>query len=198
MIVHFLSAIQEAGEELSPFAVLAIFIGILSALPVYFFQNQEGKKGGPISKPKALWLVYAIVLWFLVPVFLWQSAWVFSILALSMGLRGAIEIPLCRFGKWRVWMGLFHDVLHGGLLLVGIVAFKNDAGVFLWLFLMLIAIICEIVFVLAFRKATGGPSEDVFFIPSGEKFRRINTWTLLLGLPQWSVFALILFRTLKP
>ena len=164
---------------------------LLTAWPVYHWQNRPGATGGPISKVKSLWLVYAIVLWFVTPLFLWTQGWIFPALAISMILRGLVEIPLCCSGRWRVWMGIAHDAFHGALLVIGIVAFRHEPAIITWLGLMLIAIVTEMVFVRWFHHATGGPQTGTYFVPETSEFTHINRRTFWIALPQWLAFAVL-------
>ena len=167
---------------------------LLAAWPVHHRQNRVGATGGPISRVKALWLVYAVVLWFATPLLFWTRAWIYPVLAISMLLRGLVEIPLCRTGGWRVWMGLVHDAIHGLLLILGIVAFYQNPQIFAWLVLMIISILTEILFVHWFRQATGGPETGAYFVPETPAHTILNRRTFWIALPQWILFGYLCLR----
>lgn len=46
-------------------AVIAVFYGM--GIAHYFYQNQPGRLGGPITVENALWLTYALAAWFVLP-----------------------------------------------------------------------------------------------------------------------------------
>jgi hypothetical protein len=149
---------------------------------VWWFQNRGERLGGRISAIKAAWLAYAIVLWFGVPIALWNADGAFVWLAVSMLARAAFEIPLCLGGWWRVRYGVGHDLVHA-LLVIFLI---DRLGI--WGVLTLLALATELLFVRWFLSATGGPREGVFFVPGGARFRLINRRTAWLFLPQAAMF----------
>lgn len=163
------------------------------AVIVWVVQKRRHAAGGPISFPKALWLVFAIVLWFLVPVALWEHDTFWSLLFFSMLVRAAVELPLCVVGKWKTEYGITHDLMHLTLVLVGVVM---GARPLLWLVLTGVTLIAEIYFVSLFKKATAGPENDVFFVPAGREYRKINALTIGVLIPTFGLFCWITGRSL--
>lgn len=154
----------------------ALTLWQLMAIPVWFWQRRENVLGGAISWPKAFWLVFVIGLWFLLPLSLLQRSPIWLTLALSMWLRGVIEIFLCARGKWRTTYGIGHDIFQATIILGALLA--GLVPVF-WLVLTLITLVLEIFFVRYFVKATAGPAAGIFFVSSGKEYRRINLATTL-------------------
>jgi hypothetical protein len=174
-------------SQIQSLSLLAAFAAIAGG--VWIFQNRGERLGGKISAIKAAWLAYAIVLWLGVPLLLWNSASAFQWLAISMLIRAAIEIPLCLIGKWRVAYGISHDILHAIITLFFITQIP------IWGSLTLISLTTEIVFVTWFVRATGGPRDGIFFVPTGEAFRKINRRTVLIFLPQAAVTVIVLLAS---
>ena len=146
------------------------------ALLVWLWQKRKGALGGPISAPKACWLVFVIGLWFFVPLALWDYGQYWHSLALSMWARGLLEIHLCARGKWQTSYGIRHDEFHG--VLAGIALFSGEMPPF-WFGLTFLTMAVEIHFVRCFEKATAGPASGIFFVPGRAEFRRINFRTIL-------------------
>ena len=140
---------------------------------------------------EAAWLAYAIVLWFGVPLVLLDKGTAFVVLAVSMGIRAVIEIPLCLIGRWRVAYGITHDVIHA----VIVIMLASELG--FWAVLTLLALVSEIVFVTWFVKGTDGPAEGIFFVPAGEAYRKINRRTAAIFLPQAACFVGLIMLSLS-
>ncbi|MGB6220603.1 hypothetical protein [Haloferula sp.] len=188
---------KEAGELVGRGGSLLLAgVGVALAGGVWWRQNRGGAPGGGISAAKAAWLAYAIVLWILLPLLLLQAGLPFVLLAASMVLRAAIEIPLCATGRWRVAYGVGHDVFH--LLLLGFVSWQMPVpGLAPWVALTAVSLLCELCFVRWFVKATGGPKEGVFYVPPGRESRWIHRWTAALLVPQLTFLLLILLHNFR-
>ena len=168
-----------------------------AGLVFWWFQNgRPGRLGGGISLVKAHWLVYAIVLWLVVPSLLATRHWAMAVLAASVGLRAVVEVPLCLQRRWRVAYGMIHNVLHLGLCMVAVAALASaetpDGFLLLMVILTALSVLTEMLFVSWFRKATSGPGEGVYFVPGGERFRRVNLATGWIFLPQYAIFITVL------
>lgn len=162
----------------------------------YFLQNRQPKVGGAISFIKSLWLIYAIILWMLVPLYFFFATepllrYVFIALAISMWLRGLAEVYLCYISKsWRVAYGVGHDFFH---LILVVIAFAlvQPLQQMLPLFTLLLtalALIVELLFVFWFKRNTGGPQNQIYFVSGDKKFAAINRRTTYLVVPQYIAF----------
>ncbi len=109
---------------------LAGALVLLAAVGLGFHQLQNSGNapvGGPISVPKALWLVYAVAAWFVVPPFLWRDARLqpgvrrlFGAFWAWMLCRGGAElVMLYYFVHWNPLYGVACNV-GAGLLLVAL------------------------------------------------------------------------------
>ncbi len=166
-------------------------------IAVWAWQRRPGALGGPISPIKALWLVYAIVLWILVPCLLFSQHPGYRLLAASMLVRAILEIPLCVGKKWKVAYGLGHDFLHLALTLGLLQTFRQNSGFVAICTLTALSLLTEIVFVRWFAAATAGPDSGVYFVPGGEEFRALNRRTALLFLPQYALFLILIAINLR-
>ncbi len=184
-----MEAIRLGSSYLEDTVMVVIIIAVILSLLFPMYQNKKGRLGGAISIWKSIWLVYAIVLWLVLPWFFAEfNAWWF-LLAGSMMVRGLIEIPLCYKKQWKVSYGVVHDVIH--LFLVASLIFVIGSSGQVWLWLTLISLLVEIVFVYCFRQTGGDPAEGVYFVPHGKKFKRVNQLTAFLLVPQLAVIGWI-------
>ena len=118
------------------------------------------------------------------------------ILAISMGLRVIIEVPLCLMKRWRVAYGVTHDFIHAGAVIAGM-CFFSVPGLEVWGALTLLSLASELIFVRWFVKATGGPGNGVYFVPGGEAFRSINIGTAIIFIPQAAGFIALLLLAMN-
>ena len=94
------------------------------AVLFYWTQNSGQLDGGRIALPKLIWLLYAIILWFLIPGLIvkntliaphWRT--IFKIFLINMLLRGVIELYLMYVTlSWSPYYGIAHDVFSFALL----------------------------------------------------------------------------------
>ncbi|RPI45255.1 MAG: hypothetical protein EHM59_10655 [Betaproteobacteria bacterium] len=106
----------------------AVLLG-LSALAVasgffYGTQNATARIGGPIAPQKAMWLVYAIALWGVIPLAISLDARAavllrraFGALFVLMLVRAPVELwMLYQSRNWSPWYGIAHDLTCAGVL----------------------------------------------------------------------------------
>jgi hypothetical protein len=110
-------------DLLAPHTRLAILISLLLVTIVGALfasrQNRNPKLGGAISKPKQLWLAYAIYVWFfLAPILAFEPALdpslrlILTAFGALMWLRGIAEMVMMYGTKtWRPPYGIAHDLL---------------------------------------------------------------------------------------
>lgn len=173
-----------------------ILIGFHFLAPLFHaWQNRLPQRlGGPVSRAKAGWLIHVAALWLVLPVLLAAQDATYLGLAVSMGLRTAIELPLCAKGKWKTAYGLVHDVLH-----LGLVAFLLPGGdASLWLWLTALTLVAEIHFVFRFKKSTAGPARGIFFVPDAPRHAGLNLLTDLVRMPsQYLMISVLIAACLK-
>jgi hypothetical protein len=186
-----MEALRLGGSYLTGAVTVVFIIGAVLSLLFPIYQNKNGRLGGAISIWKSIWLIYAIVLWLVLPwFFVGFNDWWF-LLGGSMLLRGLVEIPLCYTKKWKVSYGVTHDVIH--LFLVVPLFFVIGSEGQVWLWLTLISLLVEIVFVYCFRLTCGNPAEGVYFVPQGTQFKWLNQLTAFLLVPQLAVIGWMLW-----
>jgi len=189
---------SELGGIFTPWQAGLLF-GLQCVAPFFWMlQNREGALGGPISLAKAIWLLYAITLWIVVPCLLWSQHWAFAMLAVSMIIRSAIEVPLCLLVKWKVAYGVAHDFLH--LILTGIALtmgiLDSNRALIIISGLTIAALFTELIFVRWFRQDTEGPENGVYFVSGAKENEAITVRTILFLAPQISTFAAIIVSDL--
>ncbi len=186
---------QEAVEAMPVWAAW-VLLGFHFLAPVFHaWQNRLPQRlGGPISRAKAAWLVHVSALWLVLPVLLCLQGPAYFYLAVSMGLRTVIELPLCAKGKWKTSYGIFHDVLHLGL--VALLLRGGDSRIWLWL--TALTLVAEIYFVFRFKKQTAGPAEGIYFVPDGPEHARLNLLTDFVRMPsQYLMISILIAACLK-
>jgi hypothetical protein len=185
-----------AAVEGMPVWAAWVLLGFHFLAPVFHaWQNREPQRlGGPISRAKAAWLVHVSALWLVLPLLLCGMGWGYLWLAVSMGVRTVIELPLCAAGKWKTAYGVSHDVFH--LLLVA--ALLPGGGMRIWLWLTAVTLVAEIYFVSRFKKCTPGPAAGIFFVPDGAKYARLNLLTDFIRMPsQYLMVSVLIAACLK-
>lgn len=175
--------------ERMPTWVAIVILAFQFAAPIFqAWQNRPPQRlGGPISAAKAAWLVHAASLWLLLPLLMAILHPAYLWLAVSMGLRTVIELPLCAARRWNTSYGLGHDLIHGSIALYWLPRASPDVR--LWLVLTLVTLAAEIYFVIRFRKDTAGPANGVYFVPDDPAHIRLNLITDAVRMP--SQFLLI-------
>ncbi len=173
-------------------------------------QNRAGTRGGRISRPKLVWLFFAIWFWLFEcaalafePALPWGYRVIFGVHAASMWARGAVELVLLHVTKtWRPPMGIAHDVFCVVTVLALLVACWEGLGPTapFGLFapalvgMLLFSLGVEIAYALLFFRAVQGKTtgeDGVWFASEAEaRFRRINRLTFALNVPQ-VVFQLV-------
>lgn len=194
-------------------AIVVALLGVAAAI-VLFYRRQNrtpGRMGGAISRAKAVWLGYAVYLWFFLcpllaldPALALPLRLLLGVFAAFMWLRGVLELVLLFWLKrWTPPMGIGHDlaclallVCGGGSLAPALAELSRPLD--LWTLALLAAVVvslvCEAVFAYLFwclvRPATRGHDGIWFASESDPRFRAINRWTAALEAPQ-VVFLLV-------
>lgn len=164
------------------------------------FRRQNSKKawtGGPISRPKAHWLAFTIINWFIIPFayffhteFPKELHWFFVFHLASWWIRGPLELfMIYRWFNWSPVYGISHDVFHvlgcSSLLL----AFANwetwsathfSLAAYLFCFLILLTTTFEISFAALFlqTRSQQEETENIYFASDDPKWIFINRLTL--------------------
>jgi hypothetical protein len=190
------------------FLVMATF-----AVTYHRRQNRPGRLGGAISRAKAVWLSYAVYLWFFLcpllaldPAVARPARLLLGAFAAFMWLRGVAELLLLYvFKRWQPPMGVGHDLaclllLGGGAWWLGpelsVVARPLDGWVLGLLALVVVSLLCEVGFAWRFHVAVAGAThgdDGVWFASEDDpRFRAINLWTATLEAPQLVLLVVFL------
>lgn len=186
---------HEAVEGMPVWAAWGLLAFHFLAPVFHAWQNHDPKRlGGPISRAKAGWLVHVSALWLVMPLLLCAQGWAYLWLAVSMGVRTVIELPLCAKGKWKTIYGVSHDGLHFGL----VVILLPGGEATIWLWLTAFTLLAEIHFVSRFKKQTAGPAAGIFFVPDGREHARLNLLTDFIRMPsQYLMVSVLIAACLK-
>lgn len=199
----------------SQVAIAVTGAGTALAGVVYHRRQNRGaaRLGGAISRAKAIWLAYAVFLWFfLCPILALSPAVAPPVRALLgafaafMWVRGVLELVLLYWTRsWTPPMGIAHDLACLALLLGG--------GAWLWpdlaalerpldrwtlglLGAVVVSLVCETIYAFTFHRIVGGRTkgdEAVWFAPEDDPtFRAINRTTAALNAPQVAFLLLFL------
>jgi hypothetical protein len=192
---------------------------------VYYRRQNRSRRGrhplplgGAISRGKALWLSYAVFLWFIVcPALAFEPRIpgalriVLGSFGLSMWLRGLIELYLLYIGRgWRPPYGVGHDLFCIGLIAVEAVWLRDRLmaaradPLGRWtaalLLLVVISLIVEVGYAWAFYRVVGERTVgvDAIWFASSEdpRFRTLVRVTAIINVPLCVFLALFLVVTL--
>lgn len=173
---------QMAVDGMPVWAALVLLASMFAAPLFHAWQNRLPQRlGGPISRAKAAWLAHAASLWLLLPLLLAGQHPAYLWLAVSMGLRTVIELPLCAVKRWSTNHGLSHDAIHAAVVIHWLRLAPADVR--WWLWLTLVTLVAEVFFVLRFRKVTTGPANGIYFVPDGPGHGALNLITDAVRMP---------------
>ena len=194
--------------ELTPTtqALLHTTLALIGAVAFAFYikQNRGEKMGGGISTPKAIWLGYAVYVWFfMAPILALDSNLAPSLrviigsFALSMWLRGIAELLMLYVWKnWRPPYGIAHNIVSMTILAFGSFWYRDhlltlESNLDFWMLGFLIALfasmVCETYYAINFHDTVKGQTtgdDGVWFADAtAPKFQRINRITAICNTP---------------
>ncbi len=201
---------------MSPSLLTRLLLGVLllgqlgAGVVFYRRQNRPGRMGGRISKPKLLWLNWAVFVWLILTPLVALDAslspalrMVFGGFAINMWLRGLVELYMMYVSKnWRPPYGIAHNlfslVLLAGLLLANRAGLPGlNGGWHSWVLALSLVIwaslVIETVYALGFHRAVAGHTtgdDAVWFAAAGDpKFQRLNRLTVVCNVPLFGFLA---------
>lgn len=197
-------------------AALLVAALVVVALGLIFLnrQNRKGGLGGRISRPKLMWLLYAVYFWFVVcPVLALDSAvprpmrLILGVFAAGMWLRGLAEMVMLYVTKnWRPPYGVAHDVFSMVVVGLGLVFYRDEWDALrgtlpLWTFALLVVLLAslaiETYYAAAFFRAVEGRTtgdDGLWFADEDDaRFRRINRVTTVFNVPLYGFLLVYLF-----
>ena len=188
----------------------AIFVYMLFfARSFYYKQNVKKAIGGEVSKPKALWLAYAIGSWFMVPfIFVFSDMHpilmpIFLFHLASWWIRAPIELVMIyKTLNWSPVYGISHDLFHGAVILAlylqmwpqtWVASFSNPMSEMatLYIFITLFALVMEVTFAYLFRKTRGFATGAhlIYFASNDPIYKFINRLTLFTVIVVYAHFV---------
>ena len=210
------------NAALSQFTKLSLLAGavlvLLFGLGFLRQQNSKAGLGGRISKPKLLWLLYAVYFWFLVcPLLAFEAAvprpirFILGGFAAVMWLRGMAEMFMLYVSKnWRPPYGVAHDVFSMVLIVLGLLVYRDHwealgPGVPQWSFVLLLVLLgslaVETYYAAAFFRAVEGRTtgdDGLWFADEKDpRFRRINLITTVVNVPFYAFLLISLFALIR-
>ena len=181
-------------------AVLAVAVGIAFARG----QNRRARMGGPMARPKQIWLIWAVYTWFFAtPLFAMSPALstplrtVLGAFSILMIARGVVEVVMLYVTKsWRPPYGIAHDVLCAAVLLSGSawVVFGGsplDDPIEAWgrglLAALTVSLLLETYYAVSFHRAVDGRTtgdDGVWFATADDpRFARVVLVTSIANIP---------------
>ena len=181
---------------------------VLGAVVARFAWSQrQGALGGKMSLPKALWLLWAVLIWFFVCPMLafdvtiptpWR--WVMGVFAINMWCRGLIELYMLYGPKsWKPPYGISHNVFSMALLMTLVFVFAppytTGWGLVMatWFGVLMLSLAVETYYAVAFHHVVKGQTtgdDGVWFADAEDpKFRRINQVTTFWNVVLYGVFG---------
>jgi len=179
---------------------LLILWPLFITLGAYFFYSKQNSRkawtGGPISTPKAFWLAFTVLTWFLAPVIFCLHPdfpsflrFAFYFHLLSWWVRGPLELVMIyRWKNWSPRYGIGHDLVHMFVFVALILVALPEASTgsffhtlsFAFALLIVYSTVFEVFFAWKFKAARTAQeeAENIYFASDDPKWRRINQWTL--------------------
>jgi hypothetical protein len=178
----------------------------LSGLMFYFIQNHLNLVGGSISLPKALWLQWALFIFFAVPFFMWhdpkislpwRKAW--CLLSLNFVIRGAAELFLIYGARgWDCFYGIGHDLFSLFLAFILILRMHKPKDSrdrlnhpFIWIYG--VTLIMEAWNAWQF-SLLANPTDGIYFAAGTESFRFVNLTTIAFLVLSYGMFFVWLMQ----
>jgi len=186
-------------------AILASFVAVaITGLTFYLRQNTKDTMGGGISRPKALWLTYAIYVWFfMTPILALDTSlaspyrFILGAFSVSMWARGIAELLMLYVWKnWRPPYGIAHNIFSVTILAGGCFYFRDSlsaqtGALSMWAMgfvaFLVGAMLCETYYAIHFHDTVQGQTtgdDGVWFASAeDEKFKHINRITAICNTP---------------
>lgn len=161
------------------------------AMVFYYYQNNNYLAGGKIALAKLVWLGYAILYWFVIPLVVStnknvpeQFRRIYRIFFLVMMARAVCElIMMYSFKNWNPYYGIAHDVFSILILSFWLLSnlSKTSSGIMLHtIYVMLAMLVVEIYFV-QYMLSNVKSDDIVYFVPLNEKHDFVLTFTSFIN-----------------
>ena len=194
----------------------------LIALATFAFSKKQNTSarnrpriGGRVSRPKQLWLGWAVFVWFIqCPILALEPKLAFDVrlilgsFAIFMWARGLVELYMLYVSKnWRPPMGIAHNLACATLIvalalrgeLLNLVTPLDRWGL-AWVLVVFLSLLLETGYAVAFHRAVRGKTtgDDAIWFADAEdpKFRRINRVTAAVNVPLYGFLLVFLWQGL--
>lgn len=171
---------------------------VILLFAVMFHRKQNSKTawtGGQISWPKAFWLFYTVLTWFIYPFFFLfhpelpaNYFWPFALHLFSWWVRGPLELLMIyKWLNWKPLYGISHDIFH--LILIvsvalywGVFSTATNATAELaqWFYgSLFLSTAAETYFVARFKdlRSEKEGRDNVYFASTDPKWKKVNVIT---------------------
>lgn len=157
----------------------------ISAIAFYGIQNLNLLPGGNIAFCKLLWLLYAIIFWFVTPSCLAfdtrlarQDRTFMKLFAANMWARGLIELYMMYVSiNWHPHYGIAHDLFSAGLV-VAMIIFNTPSRLLIRYAKVLISMLLLESYFAWYMLNNVTSSDPVYYVPQDEQhqFVFLITW----------------------
>ena len=165
----------------------------LAALLFYVLQNSGRLEGGNIALPKLLWLSYAILFWYCLPVLIVLDArtaavWrrIYVIFLVNMLLRATIELFMMYVtSSWNPYYGIGHDLFTIILLFTLAIVYQKQVqrGLLLTnLYIVVAMFAIEVGFVWYMLLNVSGGEHAIYFVPGDQQHAAVLQITWLVNI----------------
>ncbi len=173
-----------------------VFALLLSSLIFYFLQNAAFIVGGEIALPKLIWLTYAILFWYFIPILIVFDKRVsrpyylaFVLFVINMSIRAVVELWMIYFThSWHPYYGIAHDVFSAIVVAIMFIILHRktylDAVLSKYLLVLVFMFVAESIFAGYLLTVMWKSSEAIYFVPEG------NDHVFILNVT-WGVVSLL-------
>lgn len=162
------------------------------AMTFYYVQNGGYLAGGDIAFTKLVWLSYAILYWFVLPLLImlnnavpdmWRR--IYQVFFLIMLARAVCElIMMYVFSNWSPYYGIAHDAFSI-FALTGLIVLnygRISKGIYLYTACVIIAMLIVEIFFVQYMVSNVNSENIVYFVPFNEIHNRVLTSTSTINI----------------
>jgi hypothetical protein len=182
-----------------------LFVLSLTSSLFYFLQNSAFFVGGAIALPKLIWLSYAILFWYFIPILIVLDKRVsrpyylaFLLFLINMSIRAVVELWMIYFThSWHPYYGIAHNVFSAIVVAIMFIILHRksylDAVLSKYLLVLVFMFVAECIFAGYLLSVVWKSSETIYFVPEDNDhiFILNITWVVVSLL---TVFLIIFSR----
>lgn len=157
--------------------LIVLLVLFVTSSIFYLLQNAAVFVGGAIALPKLIWLTYAILFWYCVPLLIVFDKRVsrpfyfaFVVLVINMSIRAIVELWMIYFThSWHPYYGIAHDVFSVIAVAIMFLILERktylDAILSKYLLVLALMFVAECIFAGYLLDVMWKSSEAVYFVP---------------------------------